>query len=90
MDKKNRLIYRDAVNYAPIDVVKGIDLLTKEIVMADDEAPADYERKAKCKYCKKFTFSDDGNTGQCQASKNMFIAYPDMFAVTCENYDKKD
>jgi len=82
------LIYKDTRNYAPIDVTKGMDLLTKQIVMADAQAPEGYEVMPKCKFCKNFKETDTF-MGTCEASMNepRFIAYPDMVAVTCEMYE---
>ena len=81
------LIYRDALNYAPIDVRKGIDLITKEIVSADAPAPEGYEPMPKCKMCKNYAVEDEF-IGSCQASKHTtpFTAYGDMNAKTCEMY----
>lgn len=82
-----KLTYRDCRNYAPVDVTKGIDLLTKEIVLADDEAPAGYEPVAKCKNCKSFK-ETDAYMGVCEASMcdPKFFAYPDMIATTCNMF----
>jgi len=84
------LAYRDALNYAPIDVIKGMDLVTKEIVGADDKAPAGYEAMPKCKFCKNYT-ADDETTGVCEASMNKpkFMAYGDMSAGKCEMFEMK-
>ena len=86
--KTEKILYRDVLNYSPIDVIKGIDLMTKEIVMADDPAPAGYKIKPKCKFCNNF-LADDKNIslGTCKASKINFMAYPDMIAITCKDYD---
>lgn len=83
-----KLTYRDARNYAPIDVTKGMDLLTKKIVLADEEAPKGYERTEKCKFCKKFKETDTF-IGTCEASMSepKFIAYPDMIATTCNMFE---
>ncbi len=82
-----KLTYRDTRNYAPIDVTKGIDHLTGEIVMADAEAPEGYEVMPKCKNCANFKV-DGEQMGICEASMNdpKFFAYPDMVATTCGMY----
>ena len=82
-----KLIYRDALNYAPIDVRKGIDLITKEVVSADTPAPKGYEPMPKCKLCKNYD-AEDNFTGSCQASMHnpKFTAYGDMNAMTCQMY----
>ncbi len=86
--KAYKKLYRDVINYSPIDVIKGIDLVTKEIVMADDPAPASYKIKPKCKFCKNF-LADDKNEhlGICKVSKTNFMAYHDMIATTCKDYE---
>ena len=83
-----RLAYRDTRNYAPIDVIKGIDLWTKEIVLGDEPAPEGAEIMPKCKFCKNFTPMED-YLGTCEASKNdpKFMAYGDMNATTCSMFE---
>ncbi len=83
-----KLSYRDCQNYAPIDVTKGIDLVTKEIVLADDQAPKGYKAVDKCKNCKNFR-KVDAYMGVCEASTcdPKFFAYPDMIATTCAMYN---
>lgn len=82
------LTYKDTRNYAPIDVTKGMDLITKQIVMADAAAPNDAQIMPKCKFCKNFK-ETDAFMGTCKAAMNEpdFFAYPDMVAVTCEMYE---
>jgi hypothetical protein len=89
--KVSKMLYRDVMDYSPIDVIKGIDLVTKEIVMADDPAPEGYRVKPKCKFCKNFLTDDkNGYLGTCKASKINFMAYPDMTATTCKDYERTD
>ncbi|MCX6112857.1 MAG: 4-hydroxyphenylacetate decarboxylase small subunit [Proteobacteria bacterium] len=89
--KQEKLLYRDTLNFTPIDVIKGVDLITKKIVMANDPAPEGYEVKPKCKFCKNFLHnSDDEYMGTCKVSKNNFMAYSDMTATTCKEYERSD
>lgn len=83
------LLYRDTLNYVPIDVTKGIDHLTGKTVMADIKAPKGYEVKPKCKNCNNFKLESE-LLGTCEVSMNdpKFFAYPDMVAVTCKMYKK--
>jgi hypothetical protein len=85
-----QLAYRDTRNFAPVDVTKGVDLITKEVVAGDDPAPADYEKMPKCKFCKNYTETET-NIGICEASMNdpKFMAYGDMPAITCGMYEEK-
>jgi len=83
-----KLAYKDTRNFAPIDVTKGMDLISKQVVMADAQAPEGTEIMPKCKFCKNFK-ETDSFMGICQASMNepKFIAYPDMVAITCGMYE---
>lgn len=83
-----KLTYKDTRNFAPIDVTKGMDLITKQIVMADAEAPKGSEIMPKCKFCKNFK-ETDAFMGTCEASmeESKFFAYPDMVATTCEMFE---
>lgn len=90
--KETQNLYRDSRNYAAVDVAKGIDLRTKQIVSADDVDPR-FERLPKCKHCKNFTpHAEKIEVGVCEASMNdpKFIAYPEMVAVTCGMYEEKE
>jgi hypothetical protein len=82
-----QITYRNARDYAPIDVRKGIDLITKKIVSADALAPKGYKPLSKCRICKNYQ-PDDEFTGVCNASAHepKFMAYADMCAVTCEKF----
>ena len=81
--KQQELAYRDSRDYSPIDVIKGVDLTTGKIVMADDKAPAGAEIMPKCKHCKNYKPSDKEGLGSCG---EMFFAYGDMVAVTCDKF----
>ncbi|WDP88553.1 MAG: 4-hydroxyphenylacetate decarboxylase small subunit [Desulfobacter sp.] len=83
-----KLKYKDTRNFAPIDVTRGVDLVTKQIVMADADAPDDAVIMPKCKFCANFN-ETDAFMGICTASMNDpdFFAYPDMVAVTCEMFE---
>ena len=88
--KMEKLLYRDTRNYVPIDVIKGIDHLTGQTVLADKEAPDNYEAMPKCNNCKNFK-AESEQMGICESSTSepKFFAYPDMVAVTCEMYSNK-
>ncbi len=81
------LQYRDTVEYVPVDVDKGLDRLTGEMVKADADAPEGYTRIAKCKFCKNYTETDT-NIGICEASQQTpkFMAYGDMTTITCGKF----
>ncbi|MCW7754863.1 4-hydroxyphenylacetate decarboxylase small subunit [Desulfobotulus sp. H1] len=81
--------YRDTLEFIPVDVDKGIDRLTGKMVKADASAPDGYGMVAKCKFCKNYTEEKD-YIGICEASEQTpkFIAYGDMLAVTCNQFQK--
>ena len=81
-------IYKNSLNYIPIDVAKGIDRRTGKRVNADDVDP-NYERLPKCMHCVNFTLNQEKiGLGICRMGKE-FIAYPDMAAVTCTGYKER-
>ncbi len=82
-------LYRNSLNYVPIDVAKGIDRITGKRVNADEIDP-NYERMPKCMHCENFTKNEEKiGLGMCNVGKKPFIAYPDMAAITCEWYKDK-
>jgi len=85
-----KLLFKDTRNYTPIDVTKGIDHVTGNIVLADNEAPAGYEIMPKCKNCSNFS-ADGEQMGICEASMDepKFFTYPELVAVSCNMYDGK-
>lgn len=87
--KDVKYCHRDCMNFAPIDVAKGICHITKKIVPADAEQCNAFERIAKCKYCQNFQADKEKvEIGVCTVSTHVptFPAYPDMVATTCEMY----
>ena len=87
--KSENLAYRDTRNYVPIDVIKGIDLVTGEVVMADDQAPSKAERLPRCKFCAKYAPGKEKGLGTCGADMNGFFTYGDLVATTCGMYEEK-
>ena len=81
--------HRDCHNYAPIDVVKGLCHVHKTIVLGDAEQCQDFNLMPKCKHCTQFKANPAVvEMGTCEASTAdpKFFAYPDMVAVTCEQF----
>jgi 4-hydroxyphenylacetate decarboxylase small subunit len=81
--------HRDCRNFAPIDVSKGICHVSKDIVLADTEQCASFNRTPKCNNCKRFDrTTGELEMGTCLASTHdpKYFAYPDMVAVTCGEY----
>jgi 4-hydroxyphenylacetate decarboxylase small subunit len=80
----------DCRNYAPVDVAKGICHLRKQIVLADGEACANFEKLPKCKHCAQYTAGGEEYLGICGASPNRPMTYPDLIGVTCEWFSWKE
>lgn len=79
--------HRDCLNFAPVDVAKGICHRTKNMVAADAEGCEKFNQKPKCRHCQNFKADTERvELGTCLAStaEPQFLAYPDMTAVTCE------
>ncbi|MFC2097985.1 4-hydroxyphenylacetate decarboxylase small subunit [Bacteroidota bacterium] len=75
----------DCRNFAALDVAKGICHLTKDIVIADEACCENFEKLSRCKFCINYS-AEEEYTGICNADQNKPMAYPDMIAVTCENF----
>jgi len=84
------LTHRDCRNYAPVDVVKGICHRTKEMVNADESSCEDFDPIPKCKLCQHFALDNgnDSGTGTCKVSDDGFMAYGDMVALTCKQFEE--
>jgi 4-hydroxyphenylacetate decarboxylase small subunit len=80
----------DCRNYAPMDVVKGLCHLKKQLVPADEEACDSCERLPKCAHCRRFLAGGREYLGTCTAGPARPMAYPDMAAVTCEDFAWKE
>ena len=75
----------DCRNFAALDVAKGICHLKKEIVLADEACCENFEKLPRCKFCSNYS-SVEEFTGICSAEESRPMAYPDLIAVTCENF----
>lgn len=53
--------------------------------MADDDACVNFDPVMKCKLCKNFTFTEK-TLGLCM---DKTVAYPEMYAKTCEHFHKR-
>jgi len=75
---------RDCQNYAPVDVVKGICHVRKQMVLADGEACEFFERLPRCKHCANYIPGAEEYLGTCEASPARPMTYPDLAGVTCK------
>lgn len=73
----------DCKYYLPVDVFKGMCKLSKNEILPDDEFCSKAERLAKCKFCGKFS-ADRDYLGKCMGAA---LAYPDMNAESCSNFE---
>ena len=79
----------DCRNYAPVDVVKGICHLSKQVVAADEPGCEKLDRMPRCKFCEKFTPSGEEHLGRCAAVDPCPVTYPDLSGVNCEHFEWK-
>jgi 4-hydroxyphenylacetate decarboxylase small subunit len=78
----------DCINFAPVDVFKGICHVSKISMEADADACEEFESLPKCKFCSEFRPIDgERYLGTCQAG---VVTYPDLVAKTCESFMWKD
>ncbi len=82
---ENNLKHMDCRNYATVDVVHGICHRTKELVLADASHCEHFVATQKCKFCLHFAAGDQ-YLGSCDATSSRPMTYPDLIAVTCENF----
>jgi hypothetical protein len=76
------LTCKDCLYYLPVDVFKGICKATKENITPETPFCGNAEKVAKCKFCKHFV-PEKEFTGKCMGA----LAYPDMIAVKCEDFE---
>ena len=84
MDQQHSTRHMDCRNYAPLDVVKGLCHVCKEMVTADQAACEQFDRLPKCRHCASYTPGAEHYLGTCEATQVHAMAYPDLSAVTCE------
>ncbi len=81
----HNLKHMDCRNYAALDVAKGICHRTKELVLADADHCEHFAVTQKCKFCNYF-IAVSQYLGTCGAVASKPMTYPDLIAVTCENF----
>jgi 4-hydroxyphenylacetate decarboxylase small subunit len=77
------MIHYDCKYYLATDVFKGICKREKNNILADDQACDHFEKAQKCKYCSNFSLTGI-DLGTCM---NKYDAYPEMNAVTCNEFN---
>lgn len=74
--------HKDCRYFLALDVFKGICKLDKSNFAADEPTCEKFEQIAQCRYCTNY--KPDGEfTGTCMGKAE---AFPDMVAVTCEDF----
>lgn len=74
----------DCRNFAPVDVVKGICHVSKELVSADGDTCDHFEKMPRCKFCQHYAPTREEFIGTCTATPGQLMTYPDLSGVTCE------
>ncbi len=69
--------------YLPVDVFKGSCKLSKAAVKPEDKSCGDFDRTAKCRFCRNYT-PEKEFLGKCRGN---VLAYPDMLAVNCSLFE---
>ena len=77
----------DCLNFAAVDVSKGICHRTKELIPADGPACEEFSKRAKCKHCRHYRPGPEALLGTCAAVPARPFTYPDLMATTCEHYE---
>jgi len=80
--------HRECRNYAPVDVSKGLCHRSGVMTPGDDACCAELDLLPKCGRCAHYGPEEhDPLTGVCGVSKSRFMAYADMTAVTCAQFE---
>ncbi|MDT3700156.1 MAG: 4-hydroxyphenylacetate decarboxylase small subunit [Thermincola sp.] len=85
-----QLAHKDCRNFAPVDVVKGLCHLHKQMVLIDSPVCEKYKILPKCESCSNFKPDcTEAKLGICLAEATEPWTYAELIAVTCENYSAK-
>lgn len=83
------LKHNDCLNFSPIDAVKGICRLTKDIVNIDSGTCKNIAIVPKCKNCKHFGASDVNGIGLCKGLSKDDWTFESLNAITCKGHEFK-
>ncbi len=78
--------HNDCRNFAPLDVIKGICHLSKQVVPADEPNCDAFDKMPKCRHCLHYTSADKEFTGTCGAVPTKPMTYPDLCGLQCEHF----
>ncbi len=73
-------------HFAPVDVAKGICLLSERPVMIDTPPCPQFQRAPSCGICRRFRPPAEGRLGRCEGFADQAWTWPDLSAVHCERF----
>ncbi len=85
----------DCKYYLAVDVFKGICKISKDKIFPESKSCKDFVKNAKCKFCGNYTNptlpspsqgEGVGGVGTCMGKTD---AYPEMIAITCDDFRRK-
>jgi 4-hydroxyphenylacetate decarboxylase small subunit len=82
LDNIKIMKHYDCKYYLSTDVFKGICKRDKNNILADEPSCTNFEKAQKCKHCSNFTLIEN-DLGTCMGK---YDAYPEMNAVTCNDF----
>jgi len=84
LEQEPRLRCYDCIHLAPLDVFKGVCHISKNTVLADDDACVEFEPVPKCRFCSEYRpISGESFLGTCGSR---VPTYPDLVAKTCDSF----
>lgn len=88
---QTELSHRHCRNYAPLDAGKGLCLVRKDLILADGLICEQFSSLPRCSRCAHYQ-PEKGKPqiGICRRSPNFFMAYADMTAKTCADFQTLD
>ena len=91
------IAHRDCRNYVPVDAAKGLCRRSKNLLPADGDICKEFRRLPRCRVCAHFQATSensqsglDNQIGVCLRSVNQFLAYADMTAATCRDFQLRE
>ena len=79
-------VCNDCRFYLAVDVFKGICKVSKDRILPEDNACKEFDQTAKCKFCQNYAKVKE-DIGTCKDKTN---AYPEMLALTCLDFTRKN
>jgi 4-hydroxyphenylacetate decarboxylase small subunit len=87
--EQKKVSHRDCRNYAPLDAAKGLCRKTSDLIPADEKICERFSCLPRCCRCTHYQAdADKPLVGICGRSSNHFMAYADMTARTCADFQE--